>query len=523
MASLQTQVRALAGTATNELQWVNDGIRAVIDKVLVIDPESGYLFSQELSGSSSGATVIERQHILNVAKGSKAATEISPVKRFAAAESTSLQKATADYPQYYVLDQKLYILPSGNFTYSAVDYTTLVNLSASTINNFPTSLIPLVVNYAAMKSLNETMVGYTGLSGLVLSLPSVPPQPALAFSLVSDGMTAVNLGGFPSASLPEYVSVADPSIATLSLSGFSVPTLPETPSFTYSDASLQKFFSDLSVSFSQSAPTYTAPIMQEINFTKITSLIETDEDIELAQSKLAEEQVKVTEFSSKLQDSLNKFNKENAQYQIEFQRSVQEFEHKTTRRMQEMSLSTNIDLQNKAKSLEKEVTEYGSKLQRYTQDLQRYQADVSKTVQEWTLNNINHKFAKWQADIGENLNEYQAKVGAIIQKYSADISKVTSLTQAEAAELGAKLQYDGAKNNVELQKFGSQLQDYQARAQAYISEFSANLQKVQMQYQWYEKQYAMVREQYEKGFEPFVIRRQGDGEQNRIRGQRNSS
>ena len=260
-----------------------------------------------------------------------------------------------------------------------------------------------------------------------------------------------------------------------------------------------------------------------MNFTKITSLIETDEDIELAQSKLAEEQVKVTEFSSKLQDSLNKFNKENAQYQIEFQRSVQEFEHKTTRRMQEMSLSTNIDLQNKAKSLEKEVTEYGSKLQRYTQDLQRYQADVSKTVQEWTLNNINHKFAKWQADIGENLNEYQAKVGAIIQKYSADISKVTSLTQAEAAELGAKLQYDGAKNNVELQKFGSQLQDYQARAQAYISEFSANLQKVQMQYQWYEKQYAMVREQYEKGFEPFVIRRQGDGEQNRIRGQRNSS
>ena len=331
MASLQTQVRALAGTATNELQWVNDGIRVVIDKLLSIDPESGYLFSQELSGSSSGATVIERQHILNVAKGSKAATEIPAGKRFAAAEATSLQKATADYPQYYVLDQKLYILPSGNFTYSAVDYTTLVNLSASTINNFPTSLIPLVVNYAAMKSLNETLVGYTGLSGLVLSLPSVPPQPALAFSLVSDGMTAVNLGGFPSASLPEYVSVADPSIATLSLSGFSVPTLPETPSFTYSDASLQKFFSDLSVSFSQSAPTYTAPIMQEINFTKITSLIETDEDIELAQSKLAEEQVKVTEFSSKLQDSLNKFNKENAQYQIEFQRSVQEFEHKTTR------------------------------------------------------------------------------------------------------------------------------------------------------------------------------------------------
>ena len=50
MASLQTQVRALAGTATNELQWVNDGIRVVIDRLLSIDSESGYLFSQELSG-----------------------------------------------------------------------------------------------------------------------------------------------------------------------------------------------------------------------------------------------------------------------------------------------------------------------------------------------------------------------------------------------------------------------------------------------------------------------------------------
>ena len=104
MATLQTQVRALAGTSTNELQWVNDGIKAVVDKVLSIDPGSAYLFTQSLSGDGSGSTVAESQHVVSVAVGSKSATEIPASKRFVAAESTSLQKATADYPQYYFLN-----------------------------------------------------------------------------------------------------------------------------------------------------------------------------------------------------------------------------------------------------------------------------------------------------------------------------------------------------------------------------------------------------------------------------------
>ena len=521
MASLQTQVRALAGTSTNELQWVNDGIRVVIDKLLSIDSESGYLFSQELSGSSSGATVTERQHILSVAKSSKAATEIPASKRFVAAEATSLQKATEDYPQYYVLDQKLYILPSGNFTYSAVDYTTLANLNASTINNFPTSLIPVVVNYAAMKSLQEKMVGYTGLSGLVLSLPSTPPQPTLSFGVTGDGMTQVTPVG--DVSLPEYVSIADPSIDNLDLDSSSnskistIPTPPDPPSFVYLDASLQGTYNAYAPSFGTTPPVYAPPVMKEIDFAKITSLIETDEDIELAQSKLSEETQKVSEYTARIQDSLNSFNEENAKYQIEYQKHITEFDKEVQKRLQEMSLSTNLDLQNKAKGLEKEASEYSSHLQRYSTQMQKYQAELNAVVQEWTLENLNYKFAKWQADLQENLNEYQAKVGAIIQKYSADISRQGALTQAEAAELGAKLQHDAAKNQVELQRFGSSLQDYQARAQIYIAEFNAKMQKEQIQYQWYEKQYAMVASQFEKGFEPFIIRRQEDGEQNRIR------
>lgn len=310
MATLQEQVRALAGTSTNELQWVNDGIRSVINRICVLDPDSGHLFAQNLTGSSSGATITERQNILSVAVGSKSATEIPASKRFVAAEATSLQKATADYPQYYILNQKLFVIPSGTFSYSAVDYTTLANLNGTTISNFPTSLIPTVVNYAAMKSLNEKMVGYTGVSGLVLSLPSVPPQPTLAFS-VTDGLSTIDKAEITDVSLPVYVPVADPVIDDINLADNSTPAIIADPTFIYQDAALAGSFDNISLTIG-TAPTYTPPVMKEIDFTKITSLIETDEDIELAQSKLSEETQKVSEFQAKIQDSLNAFNKENA-------------------------------------------------------------------------------------------------------------------------------------------------------------------------------------------------------------------
>jgi len=434
-------------------------------------------------------------------------------------------------------------------------------------------------------------------------------------------------GTVPVYTKPNFVAPVLTGIESLSLP--AAPIAPGDPDYStaYVSASLQEAFSEGSILGESVAPTYTPPSFTPIDFPTITSLIETEEDIELAQVKITEEQMKVTEFSSKVQDNLNSFNKENAEYQITYQKAAAEYQSKVGREMEEMRLSTNIDIQNqakllekniseynskiqrygqslaqyqqdvnstvqeftfnniqttfqewvteygnklqqyqvdaqsqlnefnsdntsfqadvqkdiqnfqadagrrlqlmqqstnidvqnKAKSLEKEISEYGSRLQKYTGDLQQYQADVGKTVQEWSLNNLSFKLAKWQADIGENLNEYQAKVASTVQKYSADISRMGAFTQTEANKLAAVLQKKVAENNVELQRFGSALQDFSQRSQVYLAEYTADLQKVQVQYQWYEKQYAMVREQYEKGFEPFMIRRQQDGEQSRIR------
>jgi len=564
MASLQTQIDALAGSATNALQWANDGISAVIDRIIVMDPESSHLFATNVDDTTS-IDISDRKHILSVSRGSKIATEIPAEKRFAAAEVTSLQKATNDYPQYYYLNQTIQVLPTGSISVSKVDYTTLSALTGSTIDNFPLSLVPLVVNYAAMKGLNEKMVGYTGLSGLVLSLPSVPPQPTLSFS-ITDGMTAVS--NVDNVSLPEYVSIADPSISTLDLSSVSTPIAPSAPSFTYTDAELQEraeqlvlslsgivptyaspsmvlktapIITDLSITSvvplaptisSQAisspsdfapeytkpsivlgttpiisnltinstapiqpvqpnftnptigaitvdtttlsnfgaAPTYSSPALTPIDFSKITSLIEVDEDIELAQVKITEEQMKLTEFSSKLQDSLNVFNEENAEYQIKVQEATQQAQIDAQKAQSQAQIDATDEQQETSLLLQKENQEYGASLQRYGSEIQEYQANVAKEVQQYQQN-LEGDLRVWQAERQTDLQKYTSDIQNELNEFNKENVKY----QATLQEYIQEAQLLDAHESRKLQKYQTEVQAYQSDVNTQVQEYQQNL------------------------------------------------
>ena len=67
-----------------------------------------------------------------------------------------------------------------------------------------------------------------------------------------------------------------------------------------------------------------------------------------------------------------------------------------------MQTSTNVDLQNKAQVLQKEVGEYTATLNRYGQDLARFSADVQADVQEHST-----KLAKEQLDYEWKVRQYQ--------------------------------------------------------------------------------------------------------------------
>lgn len=610
MATFKQQIEALAGSSagTQAEHWLSDGIKAVVDRVVVYNPEAAYLFAGETESSyalgtvsvangdggsitaSSGVTIqntgytyvngktttaisqkvtvkigtstvavleagesvtleesnatyslstandpnanptanyqiaveywtitgndglpiSELDKVLSVSRGSRVATEIPPAQRFKAADTGSLQRASSEYPYYYKLNGKLYCLPAPDtnnlLKVSKVVYGQVSNYQSgtSTIANFPSGLWRLPVLYSAAKVLNEKLVGYQGLTSNTLSLPSLPTKPALELS-VAEALSNVDTSKL-SISMPEYVSVADPIITALDLSSITMDAAPEEPTFIYEDASLQEAFSDIAVNLQSSPPQYVPPAMRAPDFSTVDTLIGTDEDIELAGVKIQEISAQISEFSTEMQSSLNAFNKENAEYQVKFQEAVKDFDGKLNKRLETMRQSTSVDLQNKAQRVQTQSGLYSARLQQYGTKLQEFQANINKEVQLYTLNELQHKFAKWQTDVSTNINAYQARVGAAVQSHAAEISSMSAITQTEAAHLGAKLQRESLRNTTKLNDYASRINEYAQSSQVEIARFNALMQEAQVQYRWYERQLAVVKEEYERGFEPFIRR-----------------
>ena len=558
MASFTVQVEALAGSSagTQISQWLADGVKDIVERIAETKPQELEQFGGqggETSNNGSGMGVSNHHRIINVVRGSKVATKIPASNRFEAANSSSLLFATSEYPAWYLRNGNVYILPattSGAVGYVDVArYGTVSDTGTPSISNFPVEYYPLVVIYAAIKVLHERLVGYTGLppamslpSVPVLALPVLPDVPTLSSvpvapivnpSLVSS-LTTVAMPD--DVSLPTFVPVADPTIDALDLSNVTPPPVPDPPVFVIGDAALQAEYGAQTLTLAGTPPIYTPPVMTPPDWTDANEWVSDatkGEDPEMVQARMAVINGQVSEFGTKLQDSLNKFNDDNSQYQAENQRDTAAFQQNSQALIEKMSLSTNVDLQNKAQDLQVHVQEYASRMQRYQAELSKYQADLNEVVVTWTSNQMQVEFAKWQAKFQQELGVYQAKVGAVLQEYQADISKKSGLTQSEVATFGAELQRESTRINADISKYQaavgaystevqsdlnlystetqsklsvftqetqSRLSAYGQEVQAIVQDFTTQMQKAQTEYQWMQSQLQSLTGEYERHF-----------------------
>ena len=568
------QVEALAGATagTEAEQWFDDGIKDVIGRLAALQPELLHLFSSDPYTSSGASIDIRDSHrVLQVVRysldstGWKVATAIESADRFSAADTTSLRRATEEFPVYYVRNGAITVVPTPTATAQAavdlVAYGTVTNWSTnpSSIANFPTEFYRMPVLYAACKVLEERMVGYTGLppnlslpSVPVLALPTLPDTPTLVsvpvapivnLSLVSELTTVVMPDDV---SLPIFTPVPDPSIDDLDLSSLTIPTPPEAPAFVIGDAELQAEYTTQTMTLEGTAPVYVAPTMTAPDWSDANEWVSDatkGEDPEMVAARMQVINGQVQEFSTNLQNSLNKFNEDNTAYQAENQRDTAEFQSNTQALVQKMSLSTNIDLQNKAQELQKQVQEYANRMQRYQAQLSEYQADLNEVVVLWTSNEMQVEFAKWQMKFQQELGVFQAKVGAILQEYQADISKKSSLAQAEVAAFSAELQKESTKISSDINKYQAaiggftaeiqsqlnlystetqsklsvytqeaqtKLSAYGQEIQALVQDFTTQMQKAQAEYQWMQAQLQYCMAEYEKAFASYQPQQQGE-------------
>ena len=458
-----------------------------------------------ISGSSGGSLSITDAHrVLSVRRGSKIATEIKESDRFYASDTTSLRRATNEYPVFYVSNGSLSIIPSpdsaSRLHASIVQYGAVSNWDSGTsaIASFPKELYRMPLYFASCKVLEERMVGYSLPNDL--SLPSVPVAPSVTLSLISS-LTTVAMPN--DVSLPVFTPISDPPIADLDLSSVGPPSVPEAPAFVIGDAELQAEYNAQTMTLDGTAPTYAPPVMNPPDWSDANEWVADavkGEDPEMVAARMSVINRQIQEFSSNLQDSLNQFNKENAQYQAENQRDTAEFQQNTQALIQKMSLSTNVDLQNKAQELQKQTQEYASKMQRYQAEMTKYQADLNEVVTLWNSNELQVEFAKWQIKFQQNLGEYQAEVSAILQKYQADISKKSGLTQAEVSAYSAELQKESTRINSDVSIYQAELGGYSSEVQTLVQDFNTQMQKAQTDYQWLQSQLQFVMNEYEKAF-----------------------
>lgn len=155
----------------------------------------------------------------------------------------------------------------------------------------------------------------------------------------------------------------------------ALPTAPVAPSFHYTDADGTVVTATTIDISSLTPPNYISPT-NNVDFTVTNTLINTEEDIELAQAELAQQNSKLNVFSAEMADAVKEFEEEFAVYKTEVETKYQNATLLQQKLLNDAQRIDNIDLANKAKDLEIQVSEYMAKLQKYQAEIQAYQMNT---------------------------------------------------------------------------------------------------------------------------------------------------
>ena len=379
MATFEVQVEGLtsltissSGTAPTQAeltQFLTDGAKEVINSL------PGHLLplcSSAQTFTSGSADTLTTGKILNVFRSdgdiNQPCRKIPAKQKGRVSDPEDMAYATITDPIYYIDNNSLDVIPSGgSCSYSAVEYPA-VAYGASAITAFPNEAEHLVVLYGAVKSLQNV------LGNKSVSLNN-SDDISIAFTAINTELDKIVTD--------VHVPVA-PAINTISYTDVTAPSKAD---------------------ISGNVPTYTKPVVG-LDFAQVNTHLDTNEDIELASTKIQQIQVQLSEYSANIQNEQAEFSKENAKYQANVQAETAKH---------------NSDLQvaiaNGNKNMEKLVSDNSGKIQKYSNELQSYQAQVSKLVQsaQGYINEVQSRLQVHTAQYGW-YEKQQAKLQADYDK-----------------------------------------------------------------------------------------------------------
>jgi len=428
MATFEAQVEGLtslsidgssAPTQTELTQFLTDGAKEIIN---ILPPNlldwcaAQQTFTSVMPGSE--AETMNTGKILRVYRNDgdfdRVCRRIRADEKGYANDPDEMGYASFTDPVFYTENNKLNVLPQGgSCKYDEVQYPS-VAYGDSAISVFPDEAEYLVSLYASMRALQNKMGSKSSDLPSDITFPSVPVAP----------------------SSPSYTT---PDISSVTVTDTVIGAMPTIESTTIANLG--------------TAPTYTSPTVtgnagltgmesgtianstDQIEFDTwwdtLADMIETNEDIEIANAQMEKISTYINAYSQEMTDSLNAFNKENTEYQAKVQEAIQQAQMNAQRIQQEAQFDKDRTIQQSQTSaqtrqtqsqidsteaqqeaslkLQKEQQEYQAKLSKYSNELQVYSADVNKSVQDFNTKLQKHSTDyQWLAGQYKQLSvEYQ--------------------------------------------------------------------------------------------------------------------
>ena len=276
MASLQTRIEdytgALGGLTTTATQFIEDACVEVSKVAMLAAPDKAHRFTVKTSKSVNNWSLTESGQVLRatfttVTAGTYDAIEVDASLSSQLNDSGSIYYATRTSPRYvFPGNNTIQFYPTETSTIDVYqipdDYT--ITIGGSTITNFPIDYLVLPVLYTAYKIFHRKMVDLGSSLPTDLEVAGVDADATKVFDAITDIAILEDLT----------------DITSLDLTSF---------------------------------------------FTSLASLIDDEEDVELAQVKIGEITTKLTEVNQELQNKIAKISVEEREYAQNLAKKLQSY------------------------------------------------------------------------------------------------------------------------------------------------------------------------------------------------------
>ena len=375
--------------------------------------------------------------------------------------SNSLHLATDTFPKYYIADgNRVIVKPDPDNTYTAhaqyVDYSKIDDDS---------DLRNVVIFHAVAQEFEKLASGkIVDWSDLIIPVAPSSPDFSSNLSITSVSPAVPTLTSVTFSSIDSSVDASSPLFVTASVSAGSIYT-GSAPTYN------KPVFQDLAA-----PPSYNPPVMNTLDFNDADTWINTEEDSEMLASRVQVINAQISEFSAKVQNSINNFNEENSEYQADLQHKIQKsqseiqnelnkfnkenvaFQAQVQESMQEIQVANQVNISKAQADLQVAIANADRSQQRQLQN-------AAQDMQAIVSDNEN-KLSKFQAEVGK----FQASVSKEVEEYSQSLAKKAREYESKLGLYNADLQKYGAQSSEKAQKISSAYQNathYSTQAKKY--------------------------------------------------------